>query len=314
MAPEVEIEKYKNTYKNGWDYIREQRYKKMVAIGLIDTNKTKFSKRWNDSLQWQDNPDTAWDARAMAVHAAMVTRMDEGIGRIINTLKQTNQLNNTLIIFLSDNGASAENAAAYGPGFDRPAETRDGKKINYAIKKEVMPGPETTYSCIGPRWANVANTPYQYWKEESYEGGIHTPFIAFWPGGIKALKGGFVNPVCHIMDIMPTFIQLAKTSYPETYNGHVIKPEQGLSFVSVLQGKSVQVHEELCNEHYGAKYIRYEGWKLVARKNEPWHLYKIDEDATEQFDVAARYPEKVKQLENLWNDWAIKNNVLPKKK
>ncbi len=313
MAPEEEIEKYKNTYTKGWDYIREERFKRMCALGLIDSNKTKLSARWNDSLQWANNPDTAWDAMAMAVHAAMVTRMDEGIGRIIAALKECGRLDNTLIVFLSDNGASAENAAAYGPGFDRPAETRDGNTIHYATKKDIMPGPETTYSSIGPRWANVANTPFQYWKEESFEGGIHTPFIAFWPNGIKQPKGSIVQPVCHIMDLMPTCIELAQTKYPSTYNGRTIKPEQGLSLVPVLEGKAGKGHEELCNEHYGARYIRYNGWKLVVRRDEAWHLYHIDEDATELHDLAAQYPDKVKELESMWNDWAMKNNVLPKK-
>lgn len=313
MAPENEIKKYISTYTIGWDAIREARYKKMISLGIIDPTKAKLSARWNDSLQWQNNPDKDWDARAMAVHAAMVDRMDQGIGRIINALKQTNQLNNTIIIFLSDNGASAEVAANYGPGFDRPSQTRDGEEIHYAVKKDVMPGPETTYSSIGPRWANVANTPYQYWKAESYEGGIHTPFIAFWPNGLKLKNGSTNNHVCHVMDIMPTLLDVAKTSYPKQYNEHTLLPMQGISFLDVLENRKTSDHRMLCNEHYGAKYIRYDDWKLVARNNEDWHLYHITDDETELNDLAKANPDKVKYLDSMWKDWAYKNHVFPKK-
>ncbi|MFD2144427.1 sulfatase-like hydrolase/transferase [Mucilaginibacter antarcticus] len=188
-AKPADIAKYKDTYKGGWDAIREARYNRMVKMGLIDPKTTKLSPRWNDNLKWEDNPDKAWDAEAMAVHAAMIDCMDQGIGRLIAALKKNGQLDNTLIVFLSDNGASAENAPAYGAGFDRPNETRDGRPISYSLKKDVMPGPETVYSSIGQRWANVANTPYRLWKQESYEGGLRTPMIVYWPKGITAKKG-----------------------------------------------------------------------------------------------------------------------------
>ena len=161
-----DIKKYENTYKVGWDAIREARYKKMIKLGLIDHNKTKLSPRWSPELKWEENPDKDWDARAMAVHAAMIDRMDRGIGKMLSALRETGQLENTLILFLSDNGASPENAAQYGKGFDRPGETRSGQKIIYPVKKEVLPGAETTFASIGTRWANVANTPYRFAKEE----------------------------------------------------------------------------------------------------------------------------------------------------
>ncbi|WP_408641406.1 sulfatase-like hydrolase/transferase [Spirosoma telluris] len=185
MALPEDIAKYKDTYKSGWDAIRKARYEKMSKMRLIDPAQTKLSKRWQDDLSWANNPDKEWDARAMAVHAAMIDRMDQGIGRMIKALRETGQLDNTLILFLSDNGASPENCAAYGPGFDRPNETRDGQKIVYDLKKQILPGSETSYASIGQRWANVANTPYQFWKAESYEGA----FIPHWlPSGQKGLR------------------------------------------------------------------------------------------------------------------------------
>jgi len=309
-----DIAKYKDTYKVGWDAIRKARYERMVKSGLIDPKTTPLSPRVLNDLSWQDNKDKDWDAEAMAVHAAMVDRMDQGIGRIINTLKETGQFENTLILFLSDNGASPEDCSRYGEGFDRPGETRDGKKIIYPIYKRVMPGPQTTFSSIGLRWANVANTPYRYAKEDSYEGGVRTPLIAFWPKGIKTKKRGFSDRQGHVMDLMATFVELAAAKYPEKYNGNDIKPMQGLSFLPELKGKADPGHKYLFNEHFRARYARSVEWKLVSTAQDTtWRLYHINEDESEINDLAAKFPDKVKDLERRWRQWAIANHVLPKK-
>ncbi|MEO3403102.1 arylsulfatase [Mucilaginibacter sp. CAU 1740] len=313
QAKPEDIAKYKDTYKAGWQAIREARYKKMVRLGLIDPTKTKLSDRWKGDLDWDKNPAKEWDAMAMAVHAAMIDRMDQGIGRIINALKQTGQLDNTLIVFLSDNGASAENCAAYGPGFDRPNETRDGRKVIYATEKQAMPGPETTYSSIGQRWANVANTPYEYWKAESYEGGVHTPMIAYWPKGISAPKGGFNSHMGHVMDFMSTFVELSGAKYPTTYKGHTIQPTTGISLVPTFSGKQTGGHEDLFNEHFGARYARLGNWKLVSLSNDTtWHLFDMANDKTETTDLKTKYPAKVHQLDSLWHIWADTHKVFPK--
>ncbi len=313
MALPEDIAKYKDTYKGGWDAIRKARYEKMSKMGLIDPKKTPLTERWSNDLSWENNPDKEWDAMAMAVHAAMIDRMDQGIGRIINALKQTGQLDNTLIVFLSDNGASAEIAPNYGPGFDRPSQTRDGRPIVYATKKQVMPGPQTTYSSIGPRWANVANTPYMFWKAESYEGGVHTPMIAFWPKGITAKKGGYSNQVGHVMDFMSTFTELTGATYPATFKGHAIPPTSGLSLVPSFNGQPSAGHGELFNEHFGARYAREGDWKLVSfSKDTTWHLFNLADDRTETKDLAAQHPDKVKHLDSLWRDWAATHAVFPK--
>ncbi|WP_295122233.1 arylsulfatase [uncultured Chitinophaga sp.] len=308
-----DIAKYKDTYKEGWEAIRKKRYDKMVEMGLIDPATTKLSPRWQSELSWKDNPDKEWDAAAMAVHAAMVDRMDQGIGRIIATLKQTGQLDNTLILFLSDNGASAENCANYGPGFDRPSETRDGRKIIYATKKEAMPGPQTTYSSIGQRWANVVNTPFAYWKEQSFEGGVCTPFIAFWPKGITAKKGGYSEQRGHVMDLMATFTDLAGADYPATYNGHHITPTTGISLSPSFYNKKTEGHNTLFNEHFGARYARKGDWKLVSLSNDTtWQLFNLAADKTETNNLAAQHPEKVQELAVLWRNWAQTHQVFPK--
>ena len=309
-----DIAKYKDTYKVGWDAIRKARYERMVRSGLIDPKTTPLSPRVLNDLSWQDNKDKDWDAEAMAVHAAMVDRMDQGIGRIISTLKETGQFDNTLILFLSDNGASPEDCSKYGEGFDRPGETRDGKKIIYPIYKRIMPGPQTTFSSIGLRWANVANTPYRYAKEDSYEGGVRTPLIAFWPKGIKSKKCGFSDRQGHVMDFMATFVELAAAKYPEKYNGNDIKPMQGISFLPALKGKSSPGHTYLFNEHFRARYARSAEWKLVSTAQDTtWRLYHINEDETEVNDLAAKFPDKVKDLDQRWRQWAIANHIFPKK-
>lgn len=307
-----DIKKYEHAYKAGWDAIREARYKRMVEKGLIDPATTKLSPRMNSQLTWENNPDKAWDARAMAVHAAMIDRMDKGIGRIISALRETGELDNTLIIFLSDNGASPEDCARYGPGFDRPGETRNGEKIAYPVNKEVMPGDQKVFASIGARWANVSNTPYQYAKAQSYEGGIRTPMIAFWPKGIQS-KGGFTDRPGHVMDFMPTLLEVAEARYPKKYNNRDITSYTGHSLLPAFKVPDKNSPAVLYNEHFNARYIRNAEWKLVSLANDTiWRLYKINEDGTELNDLSAHHPEIVKRLSAQWREWAMTHQVFPK--
>jgi arylsulfatase len=313
MAEPKDIEKYKDTYKKGWQAIRKARYEKMIKLGLIDPAKKKLEANPKNLPSWENNPTKEWDSQAMAVHAAMIDRMDQGIGRIIQALKQNDQLDNTLILFLSDNGASPEDCAKYGKGFDRPSETRDGREIVYATEKQVLPGPETSYASIGPHWAMVANTPYKYWKAESTEGGINTPMIAFWPKGIAAKKGSFSDHKGHVMDLMSTFCELAGASYPQNFNGTKITATTGQSLVSSFKNNDSKGHNELFNEHFGARYARKDNWKLVSLANDTiWQLYNLKNDRSETTDLAAKNPDKVKELSALWVNWASTHQVFPK--
>jgi arylsulfatase len=308
-----DIEKYKDKYKSGWDVIREVRYKRMVEKGIIDPRNTLLSPRVDNELTWENNPDKDWDAHAMAVHAAMIDRMDQGIGRIIEALKETGQLENTLIVFLSDNGASPEECARYGPGFDRANMTRKGEPVVYPVDKKVLPGPQTTFASIGPRWANVANTPYRYAKAESYEGGVRTPMIAFWPKGIAAKKNSISHHRGHVMDFMATFVELANTKYPLEYNGNKITPIGGVSLVPALAGKTTRDHETLFNEHFGARYVKTGDWKLVSLSNDTtWHLYNMMKDQAELNDLAPQHPARVDEMRQMWYEWANNHKVFPK--
>lgn len=307
-----DIEKYSETYRAGWDAIRQKRYDKMIAGGLFDDRKNILSPRWDGARKWDENPDKEWDIRAMAVRAAMIDRMDRGIGRIIEALEKNGELDNTLILFLSDNGASSDDAQAYGPGFDRPGETRSGEEIVYPVDKKVMPGPETTFASTDNMWSNVANTPFRYWKTEPYEGGICTPLIAHWPAGITTRPGSVTDQAGHVIDFMATFLELAQTKYPAEFSGRTISPTPGRSLLPVLKGNKRQQHDYLFFEHLGRRAVIHGEWKALALNQKSWELYDLRGDRTEVENVAAQHPEIVKELSDKWQAWAVQNNVLPK--
>lgn len=309
-----DIEKYKDTYKCGWEEIRNARYERQLEMGLFGSRKDFLSERqFRD--RWEDNPTAEWDARAMAVHAAMVDRMDQGIGQVISALEETGELDNTLILFMSDNGCSNEVCQNYSPGEnDRPDMTRDGREMVYPRHKEVLPGPETTYASLGAKWANVANTPFRYWKAKSYEGGICTPMIAFWPKGIDRKSAGSVTEEYgHVMDIMATCVELSGAEYPETYKGHDIIPMEGISLVPVFKTGHREGHEYLGFEHFNERaFISADGWKIVKPGNKaPWELYNLNEDRSEQHDLASEYPEKVEEMAGAYEAWAKRCMVEP---
>ena len=314
MAPEEEIKKYEQVYDEGWQKIREERYKKLIEKGIFKGDTTKLSEFMFPDLKWAENENENWDSRAMAVHAAMIDRMDQNIGKLIDKLEATGQLDNTVIMFMSDNGASSERPSQYGIGFDRPSETRDGREIHYPVKKseEHLPGPETVMSGIGPVWANVANTPFRYWKARVYEGGITSPFIVHWPAGIKE-QGVVKSQAAHIIDIMPTLLELSGATYPEEFNGNTIDPYMGESMVSAFTNtEEAPINETLFWEHFGAAALRQGDWKLVKLDgNADWELYNLKEDRTEMNNLAAEYPELLKAMQEEWNTMAKATDVFP---
>ena len=311
-----DIEKYKDTYKCGWEKIREERYnrqKKMKLFGDIDNFLSP--RQFEDSCE--ENPDKEWDARAMAVHAAMVDRMDQSIGLLLEALEKNGQIDNTLILFMSDNGCSNEICQLYSEGEnDRPAETRDGRKIIYPKNKEILPGPETSYASVGPKWANVANTPFRFWKAKSYEGGICTPMIAHWPKGIKQKKGSINTAYCHVIDIMATCLDITNASYPDKYNGYDIQPYMGVSMLPIFEGEEQSVERDLCFEHFNEKaLIDAEGWKIVQpsdSKTQAWELYDLNTDRSEMFNLASKYPNRVKAMVKRYLEWEKQCKVVPR--
>ena len=311
-----DIKKYEDVYKVGWETIRNQRYERMKNLGLFNTSDNFLSERqFNDA--WADNPDNEWDARAMAVHAAMVDRMDQEIGKLIRTLEKNGQLDNTFILFLVDNGCAAEECQFYsGGGNDLPADLRNGQPIIFPKNKEIMPGTVNVNASIGPKWANVANTPFRFWKATMYEGGICTPAIAFWPEGMKVKGGSVTAETCHVIDIMATCLELAGTTYPDTYNGNTITPMSGISFASVLKtGRRDHRHEFLGFEHYREKALITEnGLKIVQRQRHgewEWELYDLKADRSEMHNISAQHPEKVMKWVEVFKEWAEQVDVVP---
>ena len=309
-----DIAKYEDTYNVGWEAIRNARYERMKELGIFPEQEEYLSPRqFNDS--WEDNPAAEWDARAMAVHAAMVDRMDRGIGRLIEALRRNGQLDNTLILFLSDNGCSNEECQWYAPGQnDRGDMTRDGRPVVYPKNKEVLPGPQTTYAGLGARWANVANTPFRFWKARAYEGGICTPMIAHWPAGIKkANRGAMISERGHVMDIMASCTDLAGAIYPEEYGGNVIIPMEGRSLVPVFRNGEREGHDHLGFEHFNhMAFISRDGWKIVRPGlNAGWELYDLNTDRTEMYDKAASHPGKLMEMVAEYEQWERQKMVLP---
>lgn len=313
QALDSDIQKYENTYKKGWNYIREQRYQKMIKLGIINPKQVPLSDFISEGNAWANNKDTVWDARAMAVHAAMVDCLDQNVGKLINQLKISGELENTLIMFLSDNGASPERPEVFGPGYDRSGTTRNGEKISFSVDKDVLPGPQTTHMGIGQQWANAINTPFRYWKAKEYEGGINTPFIAYWPAGIKG-KNKFNGVPAHIIDLMATCIDVSGATYPDTFEGHAVTPSPGKSLIPVFNGKvKKQLHDELFWEHNGAAALRQGDWKVVRLDGKAnWELYNLAVDRTETNNLAEKFPERVHQMKDKWHQLAKQYNVLPK--
>ncbi|MGV3502827.1 MAG: arylsulfatase [Adhaeribacter sp.] len=296
-ARKKNIQKYLPVYEAGWDALREQRYARQLKMGLVDKT-VKLTPRDASVPAWQDIPaqDKPLWVKRMATYAAQVDEMDQGIGRILATLKQHQLDNNTLVIFLSDNGGCAE----------------DVSRKDKSIEKL---GSEESFESYRTHWANLSNTPYRLYKARVHEGGINAPFIAHWPGMIRQ-QGTIVKTPGHLIDLMPTFLELAGASYPKTYKGQPIAALPGRSLVPVFKGQS-QPARTLFWEHEANRAIREDNWKLVSASTQQapyvqgWELYNLATDKAETNNLAAKYPQRVKEMEARWNSWAKENDVLP---
>jgi arylsulfatase A-like enzyme len=309
-----DIEKYKGRFSAGWDKLREERRERMIEMGIIDKS-WPLSDRDKDVGPWDDEPHKEWQQRRMEVYAAQIDRMDQGIGRILQALRDTAQLQNTLIIFLADNGGCAEELSEnWGPWLTEghrgaTSLTRDGRKIQFANVPHVMPGGEETYQSYGLPWANVSNTPFRLYKHWVHEGGISTPLIAHWPRGIRA-RGGIRRQPAQLPDIMATFLDVAGVEYPCFRNGESVKPLEGYSIVPTFEDKPY-AREVLYWEHEGNCAVRKGNWKLVCKHPGPWELYDMTADRSELNDVAKANPDIVRELSGLYKVWAKRCDVLP---
>jgi arylsulfatase len=295
QARPEDIAKYRDRYHDGWDALRERRYQRLKQLGLINS-RTKLSPRDPVAVAWADVQDKDERAMYMAVHAAMIDRMDQGIGRVLGAVKELGAEENTLVMFLSDNGASAEY-------LDSWPDPRRGHQPGSVI------GTRESHRTLEIGWANAANTPFRENKMWIHEGGVATPLIAYWPAVIKA-KGRITGEVGHVIDLAPTLLDLAGAKYPDRFKGRELKPLEGRSLAPVFQGNRLGART-LAWEHEGNRGIRAGDLKLVATFRGEWELYDLAVDRTETNNLATKSPQKVKELSSLWRRWADRIGVVP---
>jgi arylsulfatase len=325
-APESDIDKYEGRFDAGWDHLRQERFERQYELGIVEPG-TSLSPRDPEERAWDDTPDKAWQARRMQTYAAQVDRMDQGIGRIIAELKDRNQFDNTIIVFLSDNGASPEEI----PHFERDtfvkrtdiyrSHTRAGEPVQLGNEPRIVPGPENTYSSYGRAWANLSNTPFRMYKKWTHEGGIAAPFIIHWPAG-TVQEGQLLRQPLQLTSVLPTLLEAAGIDSPTEMNGIPVPAPEGASFLSLLRqgegkGTGPALHAvdaqtgTLYWEHAGNGAIRRGDWKLVRTFPGPWELYNLSKDPTELDDVVANNRDLAESLLADWAQWADRVGVLP---
>lgn len=332
-AKAADIAKYRGRYDQGYDAIRSARLARLKSLGLVPPDQPlspPAGRPWSEVVKSAE--DREFELRCMEVFAAMVDCVDQGVGRLIRELERVQQLDNTLILFLQDNGGCAEGMgrARKNPGARLrttqptlaplaatflqpdmiPKQTRDGFPMRQGYG--VLPGAGDTYIGYGESWANVSNTPFREFKHWVHEGGISSPLIAHWPAGISAKRRGAIEfQPAHLIDLMATCVSAADCKYPAQFQGHAIKPMEGVSLLPALAGESLGRSQPIFWEHEGNRAVRAGDWKLVSKHPGQWELYHIPSDRIEQNDLAKMHPDRVESLANLWQAWADRVGVVP---
>lgn len=321
-----DIAEYEARYRDGWDAVRTARHEALVGSGIIDRSWT-ISPRDPDSYPFDHSANPEWESLRMAVYAAQVQRMDRGIGAVVEKLRAVGELDNTLFIFLSDNGGCAEflredSETDRWPGF-YAVPTIDGRPVTVGNIHGLRPGGDQTFMSYDLPWANASNAPFRLFKHWVHEGGIATPFIMHWPDGLGRTTGGAVtHSPAHVVDIMATCLEAAGVEYPDSYRGNQIQPSAGESFLQPARdaiadeagpGTAGSWHRDrpLFWEHEGNRAIRHGTWKLVSRHPGRWELYNMEEDRTELHDRAAGERDHVQQMIGEYEAWAASSRVLP---
>ncbi len=294
MAPQTLIAKHRGKYKAGWDSLREARYRRQVRMGLIDA-RWPLSPREEASPAWASLAPEAQDRfdHLMAVYAAMIEAIDSSLGTLVSGLQARGVFDNTLILFMSDNGGNAESG---------PDGRFDGDP----------PGGPNSNLYLGMNWATLGNTPFRRFKHFTHEGGIATPLVAHWPQGIpRNRRNALVHQPGQLIDVMPTIVDITGAAYPREFKGHAIQPMEGVSLRPALGGRPVTRTRPIFWEHEGSRAVRSGDWKLVSTYPGDWELYDMAADRVERNDLAGRHPELVRALAAEWDAWARRGNVDP---
>jgi arylsulfatase len=293
-APADVIARHRGRYRAGWDRLREERHRRQIEMGLVDPI-WPLAPRPADVPAWDSLSDADRDRfdSIMAVYAAMIECIDTSVGRLVAGLRDRGVLDDTLILFLSDNGGNAESG---------PLGLAEGSPIG---------GPHSRVF-LGMGWATLANTPFRRYKHFTHEGGIATPLIAHWPAGIAADRRGGIEPAPgHVIDVMPTLVEVCGATYPAEHRGHHILPCEGTSLVPAFAGQPIHRWKPIFWEHEGNKAIRSGRWKAVLKHGGPWELYDMEADRTELRDLAAERTAVRDLLVNQWTEWAASSFVDP---
>ena len=310
QAPAETIKKYRQAYSSGWGSLRKERLARLKAATIVPDT-TILATIDAGTPVWSEVNNKDWFIEKMAVHAAMVEHIDHGVGQIINALRAHGELDNTLILVMSDNGASAENlfeipnwsSFLMSPRFDSfigKYQPSGGQAYDLMSGKELMPGPKHHFQMLGPEWAQASNTPFKKYKTWVHEGGISSPLIVHWPKGLKEQSGTLINYPAHVIDIMPTIISIVADK--------ANLEQDGVNLLPALQGGTLP-KRQLFFEHEGYRAVRGTKWKLVAAQGGPWELYDIEVDRTERNDLATQYPDCVSRMKADYARYARDNKV-----
>jgi len=310
-APEEDIENYRGVYDEGWDELRKSRHAKLKEFGILDKS-WEMAPRDRDSIPWEDAEHPEWESLRMAVYAAQIDKLDQGVGKVLEALDSTGVRDNTLVIFLSDNGGCAEFLAedTSKPDpmeFDTPMW--NGERMQMGNIPEIDPGPADTFQSYDLPWANASNTPFRLHKRWVHEGGISTPAIISWPDQIKSAQ--LVTEPSHIVDIAATIYDVSGTEYPEEVGGNALTQLEGHSFQSAIETGGWERPTPIFWEHEGNRAVRDGDWKLVSEGNTGWELYNMKEDRTELNDLSGERPDVLSRMIEMYEEFAQRAGALP---
>jgi arylsulfatase len=292
QVPAEDIARYRGKYMVGWDKLREERHKRQIEMGLVDP-KWEMTPLPPDVPEWKNVSEKDRDRfdNIMAIDAAMIDRLDKSVGTVVAGLKKRGVLDNTLIMIMCDNGGNAESG---------PRGRLEGKN----------PGDPHSTVYLGMCWATLANTPFWRYKHFTHEGGVATPLIVHWPNGIAKDRENKLEPQPgHLVDLMPTVVELTGAKYPTVYKGHKIQPEEGTSLVPAIAGKPIDRQQPIYFAHEGNRGLRDGKWKLVMKYKGPWELYDMEADRTERHNVIKENPDRAEKMIANWDAWAKRADV-----
>lgn len=317
-AREADIAPHRERYRKlGWDRCREERFERQRKLGVIPET-WKLSQRPDAVHEWKSDKNPDWQAERMAVYAAQVTSIDRGVGQVMKAVQDSGTADNTLVLFLSDNGAApdggvlaTDNGFGFGPKLKNDVWRLDGVAIRPGSGPNNLPGSADSFAAYGLGWATVSNTPFRSTKTTAYEGGIRTPMIAHWPAVIK--KGGqWTNDLGHVMDLMTTCLEVAGAKYPQEFGARKPLPLEGRSLAATFRGDKRADHEVLCWNAPRNQAIRQGSWKLInSEPGKAWELFDLETDGGETKNLAEQHPQRVRDMAVRWGAWARRVGLQP---